>query len=460
MNQATIDFIREHAEDDVRRLALKGAADPEVDMKYALEQIAGWQAARRKLPSWATVEGLEYPPHLSMEQCSGERAARYKAEVAARLMGNDGRDGVAQGLLGCGGRRLVDLTGGFGVDFSFMARAFDEAVYVERQERLCDIARRNMPLLGLEEAGVVCGEAENYLKGMPDVVRKDGEDIFDGGDVALKDAERMSDGDGDARFSPIPSTMIFLDPARRDDAGGRTFAISDCTPDVVKLRDELLRKADYVMVKLSPMLDWRKAVADMGDCVGEVHIVAVDNECKDLLLVMSACYHGLERLYCINNEEKTVFDFASTDSTNNLVPSAECTNNFVSSAECANLLVPSDFFLFEPNVSVMKSGLFDALSARYGINQVERNSHLFVSETDRPDFPGRRFVVEKRLTMNKRELKAGLAGITKANVAVRNFPLSVAELRKRLKLADGGDTYIFASTERDGSHVLYVCRKV
>ncbi len=444
MNQATIDFIREHAADDVRKLALRGAADAGVDMKYALEQIAGRQTAQRKLPSWAAVEGLEYPPHLSMEQCSGERAAQYKAEVAARLMGNDGRDEAVRGLPDGEQRRLVDLTGGFGVDFSFMARAFDEAVYVERQERLCDIARRNMPLLGLERAAVVCGEAEDFLKGMPDVLRK-------GDDLEV-------DGVGNMQKTPISSTIIYLDPARRDDAGGRTFAISDCTPDVILLRDELLRKADFVMVKLSPMLDWRKAVSDLGDKVGEVHIVATDNECKDLLLVMSERYSGVERIYCINNESKVVISPKQYECHDKTVDIE--TRDATLDALKANIsAMNTGVFLYEPNAAIMKAGCFGAIEERFGVSQVERNSHLFVADRLVEDFPGRRFLIEKRLTMNKKELRTGLAGLAKANVAVRNFPLSVAELRKRLKLAEGGDAYIFATTERDGSHVLYVCRK-
>ncbi len=419
-NQATTDFIRCNADGDVRQLALKGTADKSVDLHYALEQIAGRQTARRKLPSWASVEGLEYPPHLSLEQCSGEKAAQYKAEVVRRLLRGVGQSTNASVP---GRTRLVDLTGGFGVDFSFMAHEFDEAVYVERQERLCNIARRNLPLLGLPQAEVVCTDGTNYL-------------VYSN------------------------ATMIFLDPARRDNAGGRTYAISDCTPDVISLRDVLLARADYVMVKLSPMLDWRKAVADLGDSVGEVHIVSTGNECKDLLLVMSHRYGGLERLYCVNDSEATVFDFRTTDSTNNLVSVANSTNIFVSPVDGANSLVPPGHFLFEPNASVMKAGMFDAVERLYGVRQVGRNSHLFVSEIDCPDFPGRSFRISAVVSMNKKELKVALAGIRKANITVRNFPLSVAELRKRLKIADGGDMYIFATTLSDGSHVLLVCNRL
>ncbi len=476
MNQATLDYIRCNIGADVRQLALSGAGG-DVDLRYALEQIAGRQAARRKLPSWAGVEGIEYPPHLSMEQCSGEMAAQYKAAVAKRII-----EGLAAGkdisdkdisdtqeyTLDSDGSSsgpeakdalLTDLTGGFGVDFSFMAVAFGRAVYVERQERLCDIARHNMPLLGLdkEKIEIVCADSTEYLMSLP---------VISSADSPLPSGIGILPSDG-AFSSPLNvqdvrsgcvRTLIFLDPARRDDAGGRTYAIGDCTPDVVSLRDELLKRADYVMVKLSPMLDWRKAVEDMGGCVGEVHIVATGNECKDLLLVMSRRFTHLERLYCINDEQETVFDLSAiSDASVPSVPSAtsaDCADNHVSPCVAA-----PGAFLFEPNASVMKSGFFGSLAARYGVSQVERNSHLFVSAADVEAFPGRRFCIVAVCSMNKKELKSALSGLTKANIAVRNFPLSVAELRKRLKLADGGDTYIFATTLADGSRALLICKK-
>ena len=254
MNEATRDFVRLHANDDVRRLALQGTKDPEVDLPWALDQIAGRQKARTKLPSWAETEGLEYPPHLSMEQCSSEATARYKASMVAPLNASGS---------------LLDMTGGFGVDFSFMARDFDEAVYVERQPQLCAIAERNFKLLGLN-AEVVCGDGVDYLER----------------------TDRCFD-------------LIYLDPARRDDHGGRTYAISDCTPDVLSLLPLLLKKGRRTIVKLSPMLDWRKAVSDVGEkWVREVHIVSATNlDVPPWLCLQSFCWHPVSRalplcIYC------------------------------------------------------------------------------------------------------------------------------------------------------------------
>lgn len=396
MNQETLSFINEHAGDDVRRLALQGGRHPGVDMPFALDQIAGRQMARRKLPSWAAVDGIVYPPHLSMEQCSGEAAAAYKASVARRV---------------AGGGRLVDLTGGFGVDFAFMASAFASATYVERQPGLCAIASANFGLLGLGRAEVVCADSAEYL-------------------------ERMG-----------PAGLIYVDPARRDAVGGRTFAVSDCTPDVAVLRGTMLAKADSVMVKLSPMLDWRKAVADMGGEVGEVHIVSVGGECKELLLVMGkGCGVGLS-VHCVNDGSDFAFDASGIGP----VPSTPC--GFASLDGLRGMMV------YEPNASVMKAGCFGLLERRFGVRALGRDSHLFVSGGPVDGFPGRGFVIERATTMNKRLLREALSGIGRANVAVRNFPLTVAELRRRLKLGEGGGVYVFATTLPDRTHVLLVCSK-
>ena len=392
MNQATIDFIRVHAEADVRQLALQGTKNPEVNLTFALDQIAGRQKAKSKLPSWAAIDGMTYPPHLSMEQCSSEQTAQYKASIAGK------------------GALVVDLTAGFGVDLAFISQSFQQAVHIERQASLCAISSENYRLLGLNHIEVVCADGVDYL-------------------------HQLDHAD-----------LIFLDPARRDDHGARTYGIADCTPNVLELRDELLQKADRVMLKLSPMLDWRKAVEDLGN-VNEVHIVSVDNECKELLLILSKEEKPL-KLFCVNNGQ--VFEGDQGD--------------WLNERSIAEIRVPvpmsSQTYLFEPNASIMKAGCFALLEQRYNVSQLDKNSHLFVSDSDISDFPGRRFIIEKTTSMNKRELKAALDGINRANITVRNFPLSVAELRKRLKLKDGGDHYLFATTVAGNQHQLFLCRKI
>ena len=385
INQATLDFIQQHRTDDVRRLALQGGKHPEVDLHYALEQIAGWQKARTKLPSWAARDGIIYPSHLSMEQCSSEATAIYKARIAGK------------------GRRFVDLTAGFGVDAAFIAEGFQQAVTIEQQEKLCAITSENYKVLGLDQVEVRCGNGVEYLHTMEH------------------------------------ADLIFIDPARRDEHGGRTYGIADCTPNVLELREELLAKADRVMIKLSPMLDCRKAVEDL-KAVCEVHIISVDNECKELLLILSNKVQPLQ-VFCVNDGQIFTFIPASTPSFS--LPA-----------------LPSSFqYLYVPNASIMKAGCFGELSECFQIAPFDKNSHLFVSDREVPEFPGRCFVIDKMTSMNKREQKEALTGICQANIAVRNFPLSVAELRKRLKLQDGGDTYIFATTVADKGHQLLICHK-
>lgn len=400
----TLDFIRQHQKDDVRQLAFLGSKYPEVDMPFALDQIRGRQMAAAKLPKWAATEGIVYPPHISMEQCSSEPTALYKAALAVRVLGS-----------GAQGASFIDLTGGFGVDFSYIAAALGgDATYVERQAHLCEMARNNFGCLELNEAKVVCGDGIEVLH-------------------ELKSAD-----------------LIFIDPARRDDVGRKVVGLADCTPNVLTLKQEMLAKARYVLVKLSPMLDWHKAVADLGD-VREVHIVAVANECKELLLLLSSepLPDGAEgvRVYCANDGECFVWDMQDAP------------------ARIARVSLPLDVAasplnLYEPYSVLMKAGCFAALSDRYGVEMLGRNSHLFVGHRLVADFPGRKFLVKSCTTLNKRELKQSLRGVDNANIAVRNFPMSVQELRKRLKLKDGGKTYLFATTLENGEHVLFVTEKV
>ena len=386
MNEATLEFIRIHADEDVRQLAFLGKKNPEVDMAYALDQIAGRQKARVKIPSWASIDGILYPPHISMEQCSSEQTARYKARIA----GN--------------GEKIVDLTAGFGVDMAFMSAGFKQAVHVEMQPQLCAISSENYKHLGLNHVQVVCSDGVGYL-------------------------HQMEHAD-----------LIFIDPARRDQHGARTYGIADCTPNVLEIIDEMLQKADRVMIKLSPMLDWQKTVADVGN-VSQVHIVSVGNECKELLLEVKKGKDEKVKVFCVNDDQVFSYEIGETHP---FTPSP----------------LHSFTFLYEPNASVMKAGCFNLISHRFGITQPDANSHLFLSDKLVEGFPGRGFVIERVSTMNKRELKEALAGIDKANVAVRNFPLSVADLRKRLKLKDGGDVYIFATTDAKKGHLVMVCRKI
>lgn len=508
MNQATLDFIRQHQDDDVRQLAFLGSKYPEVDMPFALDQIRGRKMARVKLPRWASIDGIIYPPHISMEQCSSEQTALYKAELAARLLGLSpsssengeekekesenasnlhlseicefaGKGAVdsefAKNEATCKKQQIlteadrnvneikeephegdfseetgfVDLTGGFGVDFSYIAsRLGVKSMYVERQAHLCEAAKENFGRLGLKNAIVKNGDGIEVLHSFAS--KKE---------AAASDSLGITEDQSQSLLKTnLGLKLIFIDPARRDDAGNKVVSLKDCTPDVTLLQEEMLSKADYVIIKLSPMLDWHRAVSEL-NCVQEVHIISVNNECKELLLVLSARnmggmealsadgevkHSGNLRIYCVNDAQSFVCDELDIES---------------SSVRIAPPVLEEMQYLYEPNASLMKAGCFGVLSGRYDARMLSKNSHLFVSQAPIEAFPGRSFRIIAISSFNKKELKRHLSGITKANIATRNFPLSVAELRKRLKLKDGGETYIFATTLSDESHVLVITEK-
>lgn len=417
LNDVTRAFAEAHRNEDVRDLALKTKRTADLDLPAALDQIAGWQIARNKLPQWAACADIVYPAHISMEQCSSQFTAQYKAEIARRLLrslpqsaGQTANDAT-----------MTDLTGGFGVDFSYLARGFGHATYVERQSHLCELAAHNMAALGLTQAQVVCGDGVEYLRAME------------------------------------PAQLIYIDPARRDEHGARTYAIEDCTPDVLALRDLLLAKARYVMIKLSPMLDWRKAVDDFAGTVAEVHIVSTGNECKELLLVLDRGSRDAIRVICVNDGD--VFGYVhdmktGADSDGVVLAAAGEKGSQGGSAEPSHAAPEQPRYLYEPNASLMKGGCFALLEDHYGMRQIGPNSHLLISGTPAPQFPGRGFVIETIAGMGKKELKRALAGVDRANIAVRNFPLTAVQLRRKLKLADGGDVYLFGTTSVDGRHVI------
>ena len=291
-------------------------------------------------------------------------------------------------------------------------------IYVERNEHLCALARHNFPLLGLPNVEIVCDTAEKFLE-------------------------------NPSSLHTPHSTIIFLDPARRDAHGQRTYALADCTPNVLKLRDELFKNADFIVLKLSPMLDWHRTVEEL-KTVSEVNIVSVANECKELLLVLRKKVQKT-RIFCVNDQQKFSYEVENDEKT---VPCIAKTDSLSEKKH-----------LFIPNSSLMKAGCFAELCDRFHLAALAPNSHLFVktdesepSDTKNDDFPGKIFQISAISSMNKRDLRENLQGIDRANIATRNFPMKPEELRRRLKIKEGGDNYIFATTLANGKHVLIVCK--
>lgn len=447
-HQDTWDFIRKHAQDDVRKLALKRPTSPNVDLKEALVQIEGYQTARKKLPLWAENPQLVYPPRISMEQCSSETTALYKQQVVRRLL---------QGL--SGPLSMADMTGGFGIDFSYLAPLFDRAYYIEQQEILCRIAQHNLKVLGLKQAEVLHGDG----------------------------VERMPE--------QAPLTLVFIDPARRDQQGKKTVALSDCTPDLSAIQERIRSCSRFCMAKLSPMLDIHQALQELKG-VSEVHVVSVDNECKELLLILaSGETENTTGIVTAGKRQETDGNLASeTDkaeevAANKLEDASTSSNSEQSNVKkpaetrifCVNLqkgeqqtfeytaqeeasaeAVYTDqpgAYLYEPNTSLLKAGAYKCLCARFGVRKLHPNSHLYTSDTLCADFPGRRFRVTGSRTFSKQDLKQIARDIPQANITIRNFPSTVQELRKKLKIKEGGDRYLFATTLKNEQHIILECLK-
>lgn len=407
----TEEFIQLHREEDIRELALLAGREKEVDRIYALQQIEGWQKACTKLPEISRIEGWIFPPRISMEQCSGELTAKYKHEVINSSYAAYKR---SKGAANAEGK--IDLTGGFGIDAYYMG-ATD---YVEQSEELCRIAAHNFALAG-RSIHVHNTTSETYL-------------------AALTHAN-----------------LIYIDPARRDSHGGKVFRLEDCTPNVAALYPTLMSKCDRLMLKLSPMLDITDALRHLPDA-REVHVVAVRNEVKEVLVV---CERTMDRCaadpqttatsvctICVNlDSPDPVFSIppiVPISSIASIPPLALSSSAAFWMEKHPEWLFRRDEgtgergFLYEPNAAIMKAGLYVEVGARYGLQKLAENSHLYTSGEVIADFPGRIWQVHEA---TKDELK----NLKQANILCRNYPLKPEEVKKKYKLKDGGETYLIGS---------------
>ncbi len=358
-------------------------------------QIAASQKAQQKLPQWTHSQGIIYASALSMEQCSSEKTARYKASLVS-------------------GNLLLDLTGGMGVDTFYMSQNFMQAIHIEAQTQLSEITAHNFAVLGAQNIRCENTEAFQFLQENPETI----------------------------------ADFIFLDPARRDEHKKKVFLLEDCQPNVRDLLPYLQKNAKRWLLKLSPMLDIKQALSQLPP-VREVHIVAVENECKELLFLID------NTLQEIPAEPKMV--------ASNLKGESVQTFAFYSSEEksaiCAFAEETVGAYLYEPNAALLKAGAFKSIAQKFGLKKLHPDSHLYCSEDLVTDFYGRIFKVENVLPYQPKLLAQQIPD-GKANISVRNFPDTVAQIRTRTKLKDGGDTYIFGTTTYAGKHVLLCCKKV
>ena len=401
LSPQTQEYILAHQNDDVRKLALQAKVSEKVNLKMALQQIEGKQLALKKLPHWSCSPDLIFPPRLALEQCSSEQTAAYKVQLTKELLSKTSKQSQPQ--------LFVDLTGGFGIDFSFLAPLFQKAIYIERQEELCCLAKYNFPKLGLNHVRFICGESCVQL-------------------------DKISQAD-----------LIFIDPARRDSNGKKTVAIADCEPNLEVIQSLLQRKSPLTLIKLSPMLDIHQALQRLNG-ISQVHIVSVEGECKELLLVLEREAQKV-LFFCVNlrtNHTAQSFSFSIEEEKNAMCDFAE----------------KPELYLYEPNASVLKAAAYRIIAQRYNLRKLHPNSHLYTSGKRIDSFPGRIFKVDSYCGFGKKDLKTLLAQTKQANLTIRNFPDTVVGLRQRLKLAEGGNIYLFATTLGNNSKILIKCSKL
>lgn len=381
------EFISKHINSDMSLLMLKGIPFKTVDSKLIIEQIEAKKRCEKKLSTWFNTQNIYFPNKLNIEQTSSETTAQYKANLIS-------------------GNSIIDLTGGFGVDAFYFSKQVKSVTHCEINKDLSELVKHNFEVLNT--ANITC--------------------LNENGIEALK---RLNQ----------PFDWIYIDPSRRDHSKQKVFLLADCEPNIKIHQDLLLKYAKNVMIKTSPLLDLTATLLDL-EYVKEIHIVAVNNEVKELLWILERNYKAEVIVKTVNLQKinSQHFEFITSDEPNASVNYSEPLT-----------------YLYEPNSALLKSGGFNSISDLLNLNKLHKHSHLYTSET-LLEFPGRRFKIEKVLPFNRKTFSK--EGITKANITTRNFPLSVQAIRKKLKVKDGGTIYLFFTTTYDGAKIVLVCSKI
>lgn len=392
MNQETLQFISQNKTADIHQLALQASRFSDVDMPFAVRQINGLQKVKHKIPLFYNTDNILFPVQLSLEQSSSESTAKYKSTL-------------------CEGNLLIDLTGGFGIDCCFMSTHFKEAIYVERNTELCELATHNFKVLNKQHIEINNTQTEDFL---------------------TKNTRKAD--------------WIFIDPARRSSAGKKLVLLSDCEPDVAQLYPTLLEQAQKVMIKLSPMMDITAATKEL-PTVAEIHIISIENECKEVLLILAQENQSQQLIKTVHIRKD----------------GSQSGIQFLANEEQAAIATYTNEvleYLYEPDSSVLKSGAFKLISEKFKANKLHINSHLYTSSECINEFPGRAFKVSKVWKNSKQNIKELSVKLKQANISTRNFPLSPEELRKKLKIKDGGETYLFATTLNNSEKVIIETNKL
>lgn len=380
-------FIDAHIGDDVTALALRKNPFHDINWSSLLIQIAAKSKAKDKLPTWYDAAGIVYPPKISVEQTSSEKAAQYKASLIS-------------------GKNIIDLSGGFGVDDFYFAKRFETVIHCELNAELSAIVQHNFGVLRANNIVCQCGDSAEILK---------------------KRNEKFD--------------WIYIDPSRRNENKGKVFMLRDCLPSVPDLVDFYLSYAPNILIKTAPVLDLAAGLSELSQ-VKKTHIVAIENEVKELLWEIEKGFVGDIEVRTVNilKDRTEHFNFKWSDQT-----------------DIAPIGFPAKY-LYEANAAIMKSGGFNTIALRYGLDKLHANSHLYTSDS-LIEFPGRVFEITASIPYRKQEMKKWLEN-KKANVTTRNFPDSVATIRKKWKIKDGGDQYCFFTTVPNEDKIVLICTKI
>jgi 16S rRNA G966 N2-methylase RsmD len=419
LSEAEKSFIKAHQNDEVTTLLLQAKKYPNLNIPDLVLQIKARQKAKIKLPEWFENEGIIFPKMLSVEQSSSEITAKFKSNLVL-------------------GKTLIDLTGGMGVDIAYMSKNFKKAIYFEQNADLLNVTKYNFKQLGIENVEFVGGDSVEKLSEATQ---------YESGFKGLMDF-RIEDEKNPKILKSYESqfrqknTWIYLDPHRRDDTGSKVVRLQDCEPNILKIKDLLFKHTDNILLKASPMLDIDLAILDLGNA-SQVYVVAVENEVKEVL------FH-LEK----NVSEDVILNAV------NLTKNNSTTLSFTKSKEKnANISLGSPKqYLYEPNAAIMKSGAFRFIAQFFDLQKIAPHSHLYTSEKLVENFQGRIFKIVAVCKLDKKEISKHLSE-NKANITIRNFPLTVQQIRDKLKLSDGGNEYLFATTDAQNQKIVIICRK-
>ena len=379
-------FINNSLQANISKLALSKNPFPEIDWKEIINQIVSKNKSKSKLTTWFTTEGIYFPPSISIEQTSSEITAKYKTNLLT-------------------GKSIIDLTGGFGVDCYYFSKKFEKVVHCEKNVELSEIVKHNYKKLKVDN--IEC-KAQNSTEVLTD---------------------------SDTNFD-----WIYIDPSRRSDIKGKVFLLKDCLPNVPANLDLYFSKSKNILIKTAPILDITAGINELNH-IKSIHIIAIDNEVKELLWILEKDFSGKIEITSVNIQKE------KTDS-----------NSFVFGQNTPTTFDLPNMFLFEPNAPLLKSGCSDNLSKTLNVDKLHPHSHLFTN-LKLIDFPGRRFMIESVIPFKKEELKKHIEG-KKMNITTRNFPLTVEEIRKKYKITEGGNVFTFFTTNINDEKIVLICNKI